>query len=109
MPGWQDAVTQFIAGVKGINNIASVLSSTFPRIGGSFTLTAATTTIVAQPATASNSIVLFTPTNSTAALTLRTSGLFHSGNTAGASFSVATQTSIAAGTETFEYVLVNLS
>jgi hypothetical protein len=96
----KNAVTNIGRGVIAIENA-------FPRITGSFTLAAATTTVVAQPATASNSIVTLTATNTTAALTQRTLGLFHSANAPGVSFSVSTQGGAAAGTETFEYLMVN--
>ena len=96
-------------GVTNLAQIATVLGQVFPRIVGTFTLAAATTTVVTQPATAANSVVLLTPTNGTAALTARTLGLFQSANTPGASFSISTQGGAAAGTETFSYIMVNPS
>ncbi len=74
-------------------------------VGGTFTLTNATTTVVTQTAVAANSILSLTPTNATAALTVRTQGLYHSASTTGASFSISTQSGSATGTETFEYLL----
>jgi hypothetical protein len=74
-------------------------------VGGTFTLTAATTTVVAQTAVKANSVLALTPTNATAALTQRSAGLYHSANAVGASFSVSTQSGTAFGTETFEYIL----
>jgi hypothetical protein len=93
--------------VTNIGALTNAINAAFPRITGSFTLAAATTTVVVQPATAANSIVILTPTNGTAALTERTSGLFQSANTPGASFSISTQNGAAAGTETFSYIMVN--
>ncbi len=94
---------------SAIAAVATAIYSTFPRINGTFTLANATITVVTQPATAANSIVHFTPTNATAALTQRTNGLFHSANVAGASFSLSTQAGSALGTETLEYILFNPS
>ena len=96
-------------GVTNLSQMVLAFQAAFPRITGSFTLAAATTTVVTQPATASNSIVTLTPTNTTAALTQRTLGIFHSANAPGASFSVSTQGGAAAGTETFNYTMVNPS
>jgi hypothetical protein len=96
-------------GVTNLAHIATVLGQVFPRIVGTFTLAAATVTVVTQPATAANSVLIPFATNGTAALTVRSLGLFHSANTPGASFSVSTQGGAAAGSETFEYILVNPS
>ncbi len=95
--------------VVAINAVAAAILTVFPRVGGTFTLANATVTVVTEPATHANSIVLFTPTNATGALSLRTMGLYASAFTAGASFSLSTQSGSATGTETFQYVLVNLS
>ncbi len=91
--------------VAAMNAVATAILATFPRTNGTFTLANATVTVVTQPATRANSIVVFTPTNNTAALTLRTQGLFHSTNTTGVSFQLSTQVNSALGTETFEYLL----
>ncbi len=89
--------------------IASAITAVFPRIGGTFTLANATLTVVTQPATQANAIVSLTATNGTAALTQRTQGLFLSTRTAGASFTLSTQSGSAIGTETFQYILFNPS
>src|SRR5215469_5289861 len=74
-------------------------------VGGTFTLSNATTTTVTQTAIKANSIISLTPTNATAALTQRTQGIYHSANSVGASFSVSTQSGSAVGSETFEYTV----
>ena len=78
-------------------------------VGGTFTLTNATTTVVTQTAVKANSVLALTPTNATAALTQRSQGIYHSANAVGASFSVSTQNGSALGTETFEYLLFSPS
>lgn len=85
----------------------NALVALFPRTVGTFTLAAAATTTVTQPATQANSIISFTPTNAAAA-TLEGSAkaLYVSTRTAGASFTVATASGgNAVGTETFQYSL----
>lgn len=91
--------------VIAINAVASAILSSFPQVGGTFTLANATVTVVTQSQIGVNSKVFFTPTNATGTLTQRTAGLYHSTNTAGSSFSVSTQTGLALGTETFEYLV----
>lgn len=91
--------------VIAINAVASAVLASFPQVGGTFTLANATVTVVTQTLIAVNSKVFFTPTNATAALTLRTQGLYHATNSAGTSFSVSTQTGAALGTEQFEYLV----
>lgn len=91
--------------VIALNAIATAILASFPQVGGTFTLSNATVTVVTQPLIAANSKVFFTPTNGTAALTLRTQGLYHATNTAGLSFSVSTQTGLAIGSESFEYLV----
>lgn len=76
---------------------------------GTFTLSNATTTVIGQPNTAANSVIAFTPTNATAALTQRSAGVYLSALAAGTSFSVSTQSGTAQGTETFSYIMMNPS
>lgn len=89
--------------VRQVGQIAQALAGRF--VSGTFTLAAATTTVVTQTAVKANSVLSFTPTNATAALTQRTAGVYHSANAVGASFSISTQSGSATGTETFEYLL----
>lgn len=107
--GITDLVSTLKGAVRNLAQLNSTLLSVFPRTIGSFTMTAGTTTTVTQPAVKANADVILTPTNSTAALTLRTAGLFLSTITPGASFAVSTQNGTAQGTETFTYVVVNPS
>lgn len=95
--------------VTNLSNLNTTLLTVIPRITGSFTLSAATTTIVTQASIAANSIVMLTPTNATAALIVRTNGLFHSTNTPGASFTLSTQVNSAVAGGTFEYTVTNPS
>lgn len=102
--------SDFSAGISTLQNIARniallVQAYSGRLVGGTFTLAAATTTVVTQTAVKSNSIVSLTPTNATAALTQRSQGIYHSANSVGASFSVSTQSGSALGTETFEYIV----
>lgn len=107
MSSIDDIVSKMAGGVENLGQIAKVLANIFPRTIATFTLSNATVTVVTQPAVLANAKVFFTPTNATAALLLRTQGLFHSASTAGVSFSLSTQSGSAAGTETFEYVVIN--
>jgi hypothetical protein len=116
--GLTDVVIQLVGVVRQMSSsntllqsLINTLSAIFPRITGSFTLAAAATTTVTQVAIKANSIVLWSPTNA-AAGTLEGSPkkLYHSANAAGASFTVATASGVAAaGTETFEYTVINPS
>lgn len=72
---------------------------------GTFTAAAGTTSTVSNTAATSNSKVFLTPTNAAAA-TLFKGGWYHSSNSSGTSFTITFQTS-AAGTETFEYEMLN--
>lgn len=76
---------------------------------GTITLSVGTTTVVTQPGVTANSFVSFTPTNGTAALTQKASGLYVSAYSAGVSFSMSTQSGAALGTETFSYIVWNPS
>lgn len=94
-------------GVRLLSAINSTLLQIFPRVNGSFTLAAATVTNVAQVSIAANGIVVFTPTNSAAALAVRTNGLFVSIVTSGVGFQVSTQVNSAAAGGTFSYIVLN--
>lgn len=80
-----------------------------PTTRGSFTCAANKDTTVTQPNVKSTSVITLTPTNA-AAGTLQGAAtcLYVSAKTAGASFKVTTaNAAAAAGTETFDYVVVN--
>lgn len=104
-----DLVSTIKGAVQNLSQINTTLQNTFPRINGTFTLSAGTTTVVTQSSIAASGIPLLMATNATAALTVRTAGLYVSAVTAGASFSVSTQNGTAVGTETFKYIVVNPS
>lgn len=93
-----------------LSQIVTALQAIFPRVAGTFTLAAAATTTVPQPATQSTSNIALTPLNASAA-TLQGSAkaLYISSRTAGSGFVVATASGgAAAGTEQFQYVMVSL-
>lgn len=103
--GVTDAVTQLQGIVRQLSNW--VMAFTGRTIYGTFTLAAAATTVVTEPATKSNSFIQLTPTNASAGtLAGSAQALYVSAKTAGASFTVATAAGTnAAGTETFSYSL----
>src|SRR6202012_344609 len=72
-------------------------------VGGTFTATAGTTSVVAQPAIQSQSTVSIIPTNSAASTLVKTDGYFIT-QTVGTGFTVTFGGS-AAGTETFNYLV----
>lgn len=109
MASIDDLVSVMKGGVQNLGQLVIAITNAFPRVNGTFTLSNATTTVVTQPSVGASARVFITPTNATAALLQRTSGLFHSATVAGASFSISTQSGTAAGTETFEYILINPS
>lgn len=78
-------------------------------VGGTFTLAAATSTVVSDARVTANSIITWGATNATAALTVRTLGLYLATKTAASTFTMSCQNGSATGTETFNYVLFNPS
>ena len=78
---------------------------------GSFTMGAAASTTVAQALVTANSFIFLMPTNAAAAtLVAGSSSPYISSKSAGVSFTVATaDAGSAAGTETYNYLLVNLT
>lgn len=106
--GLGDLISTNKGGVQNLSLIAQILSSVFPRVFGSFTLSAATATIVTQPGiTSASSIVFAFPANGTAALIVRTNGLFQSITTAGVGFTMSTQLGSATASGTFNYFVIN--
>jgi hypothetical protein len=90
-------------------SIVSALQAGLPVITGTFTCANNTNTVVTETRAAANSIIMIMPTNA-AAGTLQASGeaVYLSARTAGASFTVKTAAGgAAAGTETFQYLMVN--
>jgi hypothetical protein len=102
-----DLISTIKGAVQNLSALNSTIANIFPRTLGTFTLAAATTTNVTQPNVVALSQVYFSPTNATGALILRTNGLFHATNTAGAGFTLSTQAGSAVAGGTFEYFLIN--
>lgn len=109
--GSSDAMLGQAAGVnKNLSEIASILRSAFPMSAaqGTFTCAAATSTTVADTNVKATSFISITPTNQAAAtLMAGANALYLSARTAGVSFAVA-GTGAAGGTETFQYLIVNV-
>lgn len=107
--GATDAVTQ-LQGI--VRQLAAWVAAFKGRATyGTFTLAAAATTVVTEPATQSNSFINITATNASAATLMGSAkSLYISAKTPGASFTVATASAVAAaGTETFSYSIVTPS
>ena len=98
-----------LALTTAVFNVATAIISSFPRINGSFTFSAATTTVVSQGSIAANSIVVPFATNATAALIVRSNGLFHLSNQPTTSFTMSTQVNSAPSGGTFNYIVINPS
>lgn len=94
---------------QNFSQFLQILQQIFPRTVGTFTFAAAATTTVTQTAIASNSYVVLIPTNAAAATLIgSTKSPYVSTKTAGTSFVVSTASGVAAaGTETFQYVIIN--
>jgi hypothetical protein len=97
----QNIVRQLTNLVKSTNAVVTALANR--AVLGSFTATAGTTSVVAQPAVQSLSIVTLTPTNTSASTLVKNNGYFIT-NSVGVGFTV-TFGGAAAGTETFNYLV----
>lgn len=93
-----------------LSGMLVALQNGFPRVVGTFTLSAAATTVVPQTATQSTSNISLTALNAAAATLMGSAkSLYISARTQGASFTVATASgAAAAGTEQFQFQMVNL-
>lgn len=96
-----------------LGQLIQTLTTVLPFAGafGTFTCSAAASTTVTNSSVAANSIILITPTN-VAAATLQSAAtcLYLSARTAGTSFVFTTANAgSAAGTETFQYIIINPS
>ena len=107
MASLDDLNSTFQNGVRNLGQIAQTLSNAFPQVFGSFTLSAATTTNVAQPKIVAAGFPLLTPVGATAGATILAHGLYVSAVTAGVGFAVSTNTGTPLGTETISYVVFN--
>ena len=108
---FQNLETQQRLMIVAINGLRDAILSTFPRVTGTFTLSAAATTTVPNTSVTSTSIITLTPMNASAATRMSgTNSLYVSARTAGASFALTTALGGAAtGDEQFSYLLVNPS
>lgn len=111
MTGSSDAMIGQASGVnRNLAEISSILRSAFPMSAtqGTFTCAAATSTTVANANVKATSFILITPTNQAAATLMSgANALYLSARTAGVSFAFA-GTGAAIGTETFQYLIVNV-
>lgn len=112
MPTQNDSTNQ----LRGVNSNLALLverfATAFPMGAsqGTFTCAAAASTVVTDANVKATSTILLTPTNA-AAGTLQgdTTHLYLSARSSGTSFTVSTSDAAsAAGTETFQYIIVNL-
>lgn len=97
------------ASVLQINKNGNIVVPTTNGPAGTLTLSAAATTVVSNSMITANSLILLFPTNAAAAtLVSGASSPYISAKSAGVSFTVATaNAAAAAGTETFNYLVLN--
>lgn len=101
-----DLVTQAKLANQNMSQLIQTISNLFPRSFGTFTLDAAASTTVPNTTVASNSIVVWVPTNAAAATLEGSAKKLYYSVTSGASFTVTTGSgAAAAGTETFSYFI----
>lgn len=105
----QDLVSTQKAGVKYLGQIYTVLNALFPRITGTFTMTATATLSVAETRVQANSVVFLQPTNSGAGTMQGSSKyLYPSAISPGVGFTVATSDGTnGSATATFSYFVIN--
>ena len=105
------SLDQIVSQAQNVNSnfsqLVQAFKNAFPTITGTFTLANATNTVVSNVLVSANSKVFLTPTNTSAAITVRTLGIFHSATNPGTSFTVSTQNGSASGLETFEFFCTN--
>ena len=113
MASQDDGINQLRGINKNLSALVTTLGAAFPgsAVQGTFTCSAAATTVVSDTNVTATSVVLIVPSNAAAAtLMAGSSSMYLSARTAGTSFAVATADSgSAAGTETFIYLIVNLA
>lgn len=107
--GMQDLVTVQGSGVRYLGQLIQIFQQLFPRITGTFTMSASTSKAVADTRVQANSIISLQATNA-AAGTLQGSAksLYISNVSPGVGFTVTTANATnAAGTEIFSYFAFN--
>lgn len=110
MPGGnlQDLVSTQKAGVKYLGLIYTILNALFPRINGTFTLSAAASTTVSDTRVQATTVISITPKNAAAATLVGSSkSPYIAAVSAGTGFTVTCASGTAAGTEQFSYMAVN--
>lgn len=97
--------------LNAVYSVQQAILTTFPRAYGSFTLSAAATTTIANSSVVAGSIVIPFPTNAAAATLMGSAKCLYQDttlNVVGTSFSLKTGNGVAAaGTETFNYIMIN--
>ena len=110
--GQDDMLAQVSGHNSNMAKLISILSSRFAlgAFTGTFAMPAAITKTVADTNVKANSIIIFVPTNTSAAqLQGSAKQLYVSAKAAGVSFDASTGSLVAAaGTETFSYVILNV-
>jgi hypothetical protein len=93
---------------QNFSQFLQLLQAIFPRTFGTFTMPAAATITVTQPAVSANSLVVPLPTNAAAAQLMGgTKHLYQSAVVAGTNFTFSTGSGVAAtGGETFAYFIL---
>lgn len=110
--GWGSGLMAVLQnGVTAINGLTTMLQNIWPRTTGTFTLAAAPSTVVAQPAVKATSVIMLTPTNAAAGTLMGSAkALYVSAIAPGIGFTVATANATnATGGETMSYAIFNPS
>jgi hypothetical protein len=103
-------ITTLQNGVVAINSLVQAIKNVFPTVTGSFTLAAAASTVVTQPAIRATSVIQLSATNAAAATLQGSAKALYYTLTPGTGFTVFTANAgAAAGSETFSYSIFNPS
>lgn len=102
-----EIVTALVSSNRISSEILKTLQQLFPRVSGSFTMSATDSQSVSEANVAGNSIIQLIPTNASAAVLQGSNEcLYVSAISPGVSFTVSTGAGTnAAGTETFAYLI----
>lgn len=107
--GMQDLTSTQKAGVNYLGRIVTLLTQLLPRVTGTFTMGAAASTAVANTHVAAGALVFLQAANASAGTLVGSAkSPYISAVTPGVGFTVSTASSTAAGTEIFNYWVVNL-
>lgn len=106
--GPQDLISAVKSIVIYLGKILTTLMNLFPRVTGTFTMTATTTLAVANSAINANAIIQLIPTNAAAATEqASTNALYVSLVTGGTGFTVASASGNGTAGATYSYVVWN--